>query len=200
MKTLLQINSGIFSAHSQSTALADNFAQKWLQRNNNSQVVVRDLINNPVEHLDAEIVMAFAADAKERTDEQANIVAKSDALIAEIEAADAIVVGVPMYNFSIPSQLKAYFDQLARAGVTFHYTETGPQGLLKDKPVYVLAARGGIHKDQPSDSQTNLVKTFFGFIGLHNVQFIYAEGLNMGDEAKENALLAAQDQFESALA
>ena len=200
MKTLLQINSGIFSGHSQSTALADNFAQKWLQNNSRGQVIVRDLINDPIAHLDANIVMAFASDPKDRTVDQKNIVAKSDALIAEIEAADAIVVGVPMYNFSIPSQLKAYFDQLARAGVTFKYTETGPQGLLKDKPVYVLAARGGIHKDQPSDSQTNLVKTFFGFIGLHNVQFIYAEGLNMGEEAKEHALLAAQGEFETALA
>lgn len=200
MKTLLQINSGIFSDHSQSTSLANNFAEQFLQKNSGSEVVVRDLINEPVAHLDASIVMAFAADADERTPEQKHIVAQSDALIAEIEAADAIVLGVPMYNFSIPSQLKAYFDQLARAGVSFQYTETGPKGLLKDKPVYVLAARGGIHKDQPSDSQSSFVKTFFGFLGLHNVQFIYAEGLNMGDEAKAQAIAGAHGQFEGALA
>ena len=200
MKTLLQINSGIFSEHSQSTSLAHNFADKWLHNNAGGQVVIRDLISEPVAHLDSNIVMAFSADKAERTQAQAEIVATSDALIAEIEAADAIVVGVPMYNFSIPSQLKAYFDQLARAGVTFTYTETGPKGLLKDKPVYVLAARGGIHKDQPTDSQTSFIKTFFGFIGLHNVQFIYAEGLNMGDEAKESALASAQGEFEGALA
>jgi len=200
MKTLLQINSGIFSDHSQSTSLANNFAEQFLQKNSGSEVVVRDLINEPVAHLDASIVMAFSADADERTPEQKHIVAQSDALIAEIEAADAIVLGVPMYNFSIPSQLKAYFDQLARAGVSFQYTETGPKGLLKDKPVYVLAARGGIHKDQPSDSQSSFVKTFFGFLGLHNVQFIYAEGLNMGDEAKAQAIAGAHGQFEGALA
>ena len=200
MKTLLQINSGIFSDHSQSTSLANNFAEQFLQKNSGSEVIVRDLINEPVAHLDASIVMAFAADADERTPEQKHIVAQSDALIAEIEAADAIVLGVPMYNFSIPSQLKAYFDQLARAGVSFQYTETGPKGLLKDKPVYVLAARGGIHKDQPSDSQSSFVKTFFGFLGLHNVQFIYAEGLNMGDEAKAQAIAGAHGQFEGALA
>lgn len=200
MKTLLQINSGIFSEHSQSTSLAHNFAEQWSQSNSSGQVVVRDLISEPVAHLDANIVMAFSADVAERTEEQAKIVGTSDALIAEIEAADAIVVGVPMYNFSIPSQLKAYFDQLARAGVTFTYTDTGPQGLLKDKPVYVLAARGGIHKDQPSDSQTSFIKTFFGFIGLHNVQFIYAEGLNMGEEAKESALTSAKGEFEGVFA
>lgn len=200
MKTLLQINSGIFSDHSQSTSLANNFAEQFLQKNSGSEVIVRDLINEPVAHLDASIVMAFAADADERTPEQKHIVAQSDALIAEIEAADAIVLGVPMYNFSIPSQLKAYFDQLARAGVSFQYTETGPKGLLKDKPVFVLAARGGIHKDQPSDSQSSFVKTFFGFLGLHNVQFIYAEGLNMGDEAKAQAIAGAHGQFEGALA
>jgi len=114
--------------------------------------------------------------------------------------ADAIVLGVPMYNFGVPSQLKAYFDQIARAGVTFKYTETGPVGLLEDKPVYVLAARGGLHKDQPTDSQTGFLKTILGFVGLQNVQIIYAEGLNMGDAAKAEALQQAEQAMKKAVA
>jgi FMN-dependent NADH-azoreductase len=104
-----------------------------------------------------------------------------------------------MYNFGVPSQLKAYFDQLARAGVTFKYTDKGPVGLLEDKPVYVLAARGGIHKGQYSDSQTAFIKTFFNFLGLEDVKFIYAEGLNMGDDVKDQAINIAKQSFDNVL-
>lgn len=197
---LLQILSGIFGDHSQSTALAQQFAASWQQKHPEGEVVVRDLIAEPIPHLDANNVMAFATAEEERTPEQQALVSKSDELIQELSEADAVVIGVPMYNFSVPTQLKAYFDQLARAGVTFQYTETGPVGMLKDKPVYVMAARGGMHKGQPTDSQTDFVKTFLGFIGLHDVRFIYAEGINMGDDAKENALHQAKEEIELALA
>lgn len=197
---LLQILSGIFGDHSQSTALANQFAASWQQKHANGEVVVRDLINAPVPHLDANIVMAFGTPEGDRTPEQHSIVAASDQLIQEIRDADAIVLGAPMYNFSVPSQLKAYFDQLARAGVTFQYTENGPEGMLEDKPVYVMAARGGFHKDQPTDTETDFIKTFLGFIGLHDVRFIYAEGVSMGDEAKEKALHQAKNEIELALA
>ncbi|MFY0702211.1 MAG: NAD(P)H-dependent oxidoreductase, partial [Bermanella sp.] len=108
--------------------------------------------------------------------------------------------GLPMYNFNVPSQLKAYMDQVARAGITFKYTETGPQGLLADKPVYVIAARGGFHQGQETDTQTGFVKTFFAFLGINNVQFIYAEGVNMGDEAKASAYSAAKDAISKTFA
>ena len=192
MSTLLQINTGIFGEHSHSTVLAQQFSSQYLAQHTNSQLVVRDLISEPIPHLDATIIGAFASEEATRTPEQQAVLDFSQGLIDELANADAVVLGLPMYNFSVPSQLKAYMDQIARAGVTFKYTETGPVGLLNDKPVYVVAARGGIHEGQPSDSQTAFVKTFFAFIGLSNVQFIYAEGLNMGEDAQQKAYQQAE--------
>jgi len=136
--------------------------------------------------------LAFFAQPETRTPEQQAYVAESDALIEEIKQARIIVIGLPMYNFGIPSTLKAYFDQIARAGVTFRYTENGPEGLLTGKKVYVFAARGGIYAGTPLDSQTNYVRDFLGFLGMDNTEFVYAEGLNMGETAKEAALAGAK--------
>jgi FMN-dependent NADH-azoreductase len=102
-----------------------------------------------------------------------------------------VVLGLPMYNFGVPSTLKAYFDQLARAGVTFRYTPEGPVGLLTGKKVYVFATRGGLHAGTASDLQSAYVRQFLGFIGLNDVEFIYAEGLALGTEQREQALAAA---------
>ena len=103
-----------------------------------------------------------------------------------------IVLGLPMYNFNVPSMLSSYFDHVARAGVTFNYTATGPVGLLKNKKVYVMATRGGIHRDLPSDTQTGYLTQIFGFLGITDVEFIYAEGLNMDDSIKEQGLKQAR--------
>lgn len=199
MKTLLQINTGIFGEHSNSTVLANAFAEQFAAQQG-AQVVVRDLVTNPLPHLDAEIIGAFASDGATRSQEQQAIIDRSQALIDELAQADAVVLGLPMYNFSVPSQLKAYMDQVARAGITFTYTETGPQGLLENKPVYVIAARGGIHAGLESDSQTAFIKTFFSFIGLNDVEFIYAEGLNMGDDVKAKAFDQAKHVIETVAA
>jgi len=200
MTTLLQINTGIFGDGSQSTALANAFSEQYQSEHANTQVVVRDLINDPIPHLDANIIAAFASEEANRTAEQQAIVDASQALIDELDNADAVVLGLPMYNFNIPSQLKAYMDQVARAGITFRYTENGPEGLLRDKPVYVVAARGGFHEGQVTDTQTDFIKTFFGFIGITQVEFIYAEGLNMGDEVKEEALSKAKTNIQRLVA
>jgi FMN-dependent NADH-azoreductase len=200
MSTLLQINSGIFGDHSNSTTLANEFTSQYLAQHPATQVVVRDLVSQPIPHLDASTIGAFASTEEDRTPEQQALLDFSQNLIDELSAAEAVVLGLPMYNFNVPSQLKAYMDQVARAGVTFKYTETGPEGLLADKPVYVIAARGGFHQGQPSDTQTGFIKTFFGFIGLNNVQFIYAEGVNMGDDAKAAAYSAAKDAMSKAFA
>ena len=118
-------------------------------------------------------------------------------LISEVVDADVIVMGVPMYNFGVPSVLKAYFDHIARAGITFRYTASGPVGLLEDRPVYILAARGGLYAGTPNDSQTPFIRSFLGFIGLKDVHFVYAEGLNMGDDKKENSLQEAGRAIET---
>lgn len=195
MKNLLQINSSIFSSGGQSSQLADQFVAAWRAHQPDTQVVFRDLAEQPLPHLDAQRVLAFFAQPETRTPEQLAFVAESDVLIDEITNADIIVIGLPMYNFGIPSTLKAYFDQIARAGVTFRYTENGPEGLLKGKKVYVFATRGGLYADTPLDSQTAYVRNFLGFLGITDVEFVYAEGLNMSESNKEAALAEAKQRL-----
>jgi len=195
MKNLLQLNSSIFSSGGQSTQLADQFVAAWRVNQPDAQVTVRDLAQQPLPHLDAQRVLAFFAQPETRTLDQQAFVAESDALIDELKQAKVIVIGLPMYNFGIPSILKAYFDQIARAGMTFRYTENGPAGLLTDKKAYVFATRGGLYAGTPLDSQTGYVRNFLGFLGITDVEFIYAEGLNMGDLNKEAALAEAQQQI-----
>ena len=141
----------------------------------------------------AERLGAFVAKAEERNDAQRATVAFSDALIDELRRADVIVIGLPMYNFGVPSSLKAYFDHVARAGVTFRYTPQGPVGLLTGKRVYVFATRGGAYAGTPLDTQSAYVRDFLRFIGIDDVEFVYAEGLNMGVERKEAALSGAHE-------
>jgi FMN-dependent NADH-azoreductase len=121
------------------------------------------------------------------------VVGYSDALIAELKAADTIVLGLPMYNFGLPSQLKAYFDHVARAGVTFKYTEKGAVGLLGGKKAYVFAARGGLYAGTLADTQTAYVRDFLAFLGITDVKFVYAEGLAIGEASKSRSLAAARD-------
>jgi FMN-dependent NADH-azoreductase len=198
MATLLQINSSLFGDNGNSSQLAQEFVQQWSTQHPGGEVILRDLAKEAVPHLDAARVQALFTPEAERTAEQQAVVDYSDQIIAEIQKADAIVIGVPLYNFGVPSTLKAYFDHIARAGVTFKYTETGPVGLLNDKPVYIIAARGGVHKGQVSDTQSQFLTNFLGFIGLKDVHFIYAEGLNMGQ--KEQAFAAAKTAITEGIA
>jgi len=195
MSTLLQINSSVFSDHGNSSTLSNEFVQNWLAKHPGGKVIVRDLAKNQIPHLDSTTVTAFFTPAESRTAEQQALVDFSDSLIAELNSADTVVIGVPLYNFGVPSTLKAYFDQLARAGVTFKYTETGPVGLLADKPVHIIAARGGFHVGQASDSQTGFLNTFLNFLGIRSINYIYAEGLSIGD-VKEKSLTVAREQIE----
>jgi FMN-dependent NADH-azoreductase len=144
-----------------------------------------------VPHLNAERFGAFITKAEERNAEQHAVVAYSDALIDELKKADVIVLGLPMYNFGVPSQLKAYFDHVARAGVTFKYTDKGPVGQLTGKKVYVFAARGGQYVGTPLDTQTSYVRDFLRFLGMADVEFVYAEGLAISPQSKEEGLAKA---------
>lgn len=195
MSTLLKINASLFSSHGQSSQLTERFVTTWLDNHAGASVVTRDLAAEPVPHLDGARFMSFLAKPEERSAEQQAVVAFSDALIAEVQNADVIVIGLPMYNFGVPSTLKAYFDHIARAGVTFKYTATGPEGLLTGKKAYILAARGGMYAGTPKDSQTTYVRDFLAFLGITDVEFVYAEGLNMGDDSKSAALAAAHGQL-----
>jgi FMN-dependent NADH-azoreductase len=159
--------------------------------------VVRDLAREPVPHLDEKRFQAFLAKKDARTDEQKAIVAYSDALIDELRRADVIALGLPMYNFGVSSQLKSWIDHIARAGETFTYSEKGPAGLLTGKKAYVLAARGGLYAGSPADTQTAYVRLLLGFLGITDVEFVYAEGLAISAESREKALASARAKIEN---
>lgn len=195
MTTLLKINTSIFSDNGYSSQLANQFAAAWQEEHPTGNVVERDLVNNPVPHLDKARYQAFIAKPEERTAEQKAVVAYSDMLIKEIQAADVIVLGVPMYNFGAPSTLKSYFDHIARAGVTFRYTENGPLGLLKDRPVYAISTRGGIYAGTGHDSQSPFIRDILAFLGITSVEFIYAEGLGVNDAMRDGALARARHRL-----
>jgi FMN-dependent NADH-azoreductase len=186
---ILQINTSLFSAGGESSRLADQLVASLREQNPGAELVVRDLVKDPVPHLDADRFAAFTA--KDRTAEQQTVVAYSDALIGELRRADTLVLGLPMYNFGVSSQLKAYFDHIARAGVTFKYTDKGAVGLLTGKKAYVLATRGGLYAGTPADTQTPYVRDFLAFLGIRDVEFVYAEGLAIGAESRSRALAAA---------
>ena len=196
MKTLLQINTSLFSDESSSSSLASEFVEKWRQANPGSSVIVRDLATDPVPHLTAERFEAFGTAADERDAQQAAYAEVSDRLIEELEAADIVVMGLPMYNFGIPSTLKAWIDHVARAGKTFKYGETGPIGMLADRPVHIFATRGGFYHGTPRDTQSAYMTHFLNFIGLRDIEFIYAEGLNMGGDKRQAALADARESID----
>ncbi|KON81962.1 NAD(P)H-dependent oxidoreductase [Azoarcus sp. PA01] len=197
---ILQINSSARSDASNSTRVANSIVERLRASHPGAALVVRSLAQNPHPVLDEAALGALFTPADKRSPEQAARVALDDALIAEIQAADALVIGVPMYNFGVPVQLKNWIDAITRVKVTFRYTANGPEGLLKDKKVYVAFARGGRYRDTPADTQVPYLKTIFGFLGMTDVRFVFAEGLAMGADATEQAFAEAERDIEAALA
>ena len=197
---ILQINASARSNGANSTRLADAIAQRLLARDPQAVLTVRDLAAQPHPVLDEPALGALFTPADQRTPEQAARVALDDALIAQVQGADVIVLGVPMYNFGVPVQLKTWIDAIARAGVTFRYTAEGPEGLLKGKTVYVALARGGLYRDTPADSQVPYLKNVLAFLGMTDVRFVYAEGLALGADSANRAFAQAEAELEAALA
>jgi FMN-dependent NADH-azoreductase len=197
---ILQVNSSARTEGSHSTTLANALVERIRADNPGATVAVRDLARAPHLPLDESALQALFTPADKRTPEQAARVARDDALISEIQAAEVVVLGVPMYNFGVPGQLKDWIDAISRAQVTFRYTANGPEGLLKGKKVYVALTRGGQYRNTPSDTQVPYLKTIFTFLGMTDVQFVYAEGLAMGPEALQNALASAHSQIDELVA
>jgi len=187
---ILQINSSVRGNQSESSRVANAIVAKLAAANPGASVTVRDLGANPHPVLDEAALGALFTPADQRTADQAARVALDDALIAEAQAADVIVLGAPMYNFGMPIQLKAWFDAIARAGVTFRYTANGPEGLLKGKKVYVATARGGVYPAD-ADPQVPHIRMLLNFLGLTDHAFIHSPAQSMGPEA------AAQGQAEA---
>jgi FMN-dependent NADH-azoreductase len=192
MRTILQVNSSLNAEKGVSTQLASELVAALRAAHPETALIVRDLAREPVPHLDAARFAAFVAPAAALTAAQAEVLRHSDTLIAELRRADVIVLGLPMYNFGVPSQLKAWFDHVARAGVTFKYTDKGAVGLLRGKKAYVLAARGGRYAGTPADTQTAYVRSFLAFLGVTDVEFVYAEGLAIGETSRTEALASAR--------
>jgi FMN-dependent NADH-azoreductase len=201
---ILQVNSSarVFENDqgSHSSRLANELSTRLLAERAGASLTVRDLARTPHPVLDEAALGALFTPAGQRTPEQAARVALDDALIAEIQAANVLVLGVPMYNFGISAQLKNWIDAIARARVTFQYTERGPVGLLTGKTVYLVLARGGIYRDTPSDSQVPYLRSVLGFLGMTDLHFIYAEGLAMGPDAEAQALASARAAIAQAVA
>ena len=188
MPTILHLTSSIFGENGESSRLSSEFVSGFP----GAAVIRRDLGRNPIPHLDGERFGAFLSKAESRTPEQQAILDQSNALIGELQAADVIVIGAPLYNFGISSQLKAWFDHVARAGVTFKYTERGAVGLLAGRKAFVFTARGGYYAGTPEDIHTAYLKTMLGFLGITDVEFIHAEGLAVSKDKKEAGLAAAR--------
>ncbi|MBS1155026.1 MAG: acpD [Proteobacteria bacterium] len=192
---ILQINSSARSNGSISGQLADEIVADLRVKSPDASLTRIDLALNPVTALDETALGALMSDAAARTLEQAAIVTEYDARIAEIQAADVVVLAVPMYNFGVTTQLKNWIDAISRARVTFQYTEKGPEGLLTGKKVYVALSRGGFHRDQPSDILVPYLRTVLAFLGMTDVQFVYAEGLGYGDDYVTKAMESARAEI-----
>ena len=196
---ILQVNSSARSwangQGSQSTRLASELVEQLRAANPGASLTLRDLTANPHPALDESTLGALFTPAEARSAEQHARVALDQALIDEVKAADVIVVGVPMVNFGITSQLKNWIDAIAKAGITFKYTATGPVGLIEGKKVYAVLTRGGVYRDQPHDTQVPYLRQTLGFLGIKDIEFIYAEGLNMGPEAADKGIASAREHI-----
>ena len=197
MSKVLVLNSSALGSASVSNELIQDTLARLRARDPNLELITRDLGANPVPHLNTDSATALRGAAPANAT-QAAAQSLSDTLIAELKAADTIVIGAPMYNFGIPSTLKAWFDYVLRAGITFRYTETGPVGLLEGKRAIVIESRGGFYSEGATkalDSQEPHLKTLLGFIGIKDVNFVRAEKLAFGPEARQQALDGARAQL-----
>ena len=169
MSRVLVIESSARQQDSISRQLTRDFVSQWQAAHPADQVTLRDLAVNPVPHLDGNLLGGWMKPEAQRNADELQALTRSNELTDEVLAADVLVLAAPMYNFTIPSTLKAWLDHVLRAGITFKYTETGPQGLLTGKRAYILTARGGIHAGASSDHQEPYLRQVMAFIGIHDV-------------------------------
>lgn len=196
---ILQINASARIDGANSTRVANRIVERLLEKHPDASVQVIELASQPAPVLDDAAINALFTPADQRSSEQAARAAQSMALVQALQDSDVLVLGVPMYNFGVSSQLKNWIDNVALNGVTFRYTENGPEGLLKDKKAYIGFARGGLYRGTTADSQTPYLTSFLGFIGITDLHFIYAEGLNMGEQAAQAGFAQAEQDLAQAL-
>lgn len=199
MKTLLQINSGMKGEHSYSTQLANQVAERLKSKDVSIRHIKHDLSKEPIQPLTCEIFEAFSCQEQDLSREQKKHLASSDHYIRELKEADILVLGIPMYNFMIPSSLKCWIDQITRAGKTFRFTDKGPVGLLENRPCYACIARGGSSSDGATDLMKGYLKMILNFLGIRDIEFIIIEGLALAKEDPIKDIKAAIDVFETNL-
>ncbi len=186
MAKILVLKSSIMGEGSQTNRLIDVMLEHRKDQGLQDDITIRNLAEMNLPVLDLEIFQALRGAENINQDIQ-QIVALSDELIAELKSADLLIIGAPMYNLNVPTQLKNWFDLVARARQTFRYTETYPQGLVEGVKAVVVSSRGGIHVGQETEAVTPYLKAVLGLMGIHDVEFIYAEGLDM-QAYRSNAL------------
>jgi FMN-dependent NADH-azoreductase len=197
MSNVLIVTSSLSGAASHSNRLVARYAERLAAADPGLSVTRRDLGRNPIAPLDGARLAALATSPAARSEHEAAVAAESDALVAELKAADVLLIGAPMYNFAVPSQLKSWFDHIARAGVTFRYTATGPEGLLRGKRAVLVTTRGGRHQGRPEDHVVPYVRTMLAFIGITELEVIYAEGLAIGERERSESLAAAEAHIDT---
>lgn len=196
MKRILLIHSSLFGDDSASTQVAHSLVERLVDEHPESEVSRVDLAGEALPHLDADEFNSWTTPEDQRGEHQVALAARSDVLIDQLMSHDVLVLAVPMYNLGIPSTLKAWIDRVSRAGKTFRYTSNGPEGLVKDVQAYLVFARGGIYRGTPLDTQTGYLTSVLGLMGIEAVETIFAEGLNMGEENRQNSLDEAMARVE----
>ncbi len=197
MTKVLVIQSSALNETSNTRLLTNKLLER-LGRDSKLDISTRDLAQNPLPHLSDRTLGAFFTPAEQRSEEQQQIIALSDELVTELMASEILIIAAPMYNFGVPSTLKAYFDHIARAGVTFKYTETGPVGLVQNTQAYIVTATGGIHAGTARDFVAPYVETFLRFLGINAVDTFAAEGMSMADtkEKSLNQVISSIEQLQ----
>jgi FMN-dependent NADH-azoreductase len=194
MNQILLVTTSPRGSDSYSNQVAHALVAKLRAEKPGARLVTRDFATAPLPHVGEDYIVGRMLPADQRNAGQAASVALSDELIAELFASDAIVIASPMYNFGVPSTLKAWIDHLARAGETFSYSAAGPEGLVKGKKVYLIQARGGVYSEGPMGGfnfQDPYLKTVLGFLGMTDIELIAIEGIAFGPEAAEKAINGA---------
>jgi FMN-dependent NADH-azoreductase len=184
---ILRIDASARHAGSTTRQLSDDLINALRDRHGRLSVLTRDLARTPPPLLDADWIAANFTDPQARDAQQRAALAQSDELVAELMAADVVVIGVPVYNFSVPAALKAWIDQVARARITFRYTENGPEGLLKGKRAYLLMASGGVAVGSAADFASGYLRQVLGFLGITDVEIIAADQALLRDDAVSQA-------------
>lgn len=196
MKNVLVIHSSILGRYSHSTSLLDEFAVEWQKQHPESNIVIRDLAEDELPSLDGKALAALNRNP-ESTDDQVAIAELSYRLIEELKSADYVAIAVPMYNFGMPVQLKKWFDLICQAGITFKYNEAGPVGLLTGKKALLVATTGGFHRNTATDLSLLHTQTILGLVGVTDISVAYAEGMSMGQDAKDAGLSEARKEIQS---